>query len=240
MRRLLMDFQPVFMAGHSLRDFDASHWEKKVRPHVVPQTQATCSICGFVAEERRLIHADEVWVFPSPPRVVLADVRPLCTKCHEAKDFAQTLVLIAAGVRDKGREAEIRRHYCEINGCSERDFDAHFEAAEKTKRELEEQYGCNNIPEVDYGQWSRPRDKPRLTAAQQRTLRAAFEAHGEVMLANGRYYRRLNAAVRALQEIPLDQRDRHFREIESSLEPEDDFEMWPDHECPWDIKMMKD
>ena len=239
MRRLAMDFQPVFMSGHSLRRVDAYQWEQRVRPRVVPQTQATCSICGFVAEERHRIEADEVWAFSSPPHVTLVDVRPLCTRCHEAKDFAQTLVLITKGARDPKREAAIRTHYCEVNGCSETEFDADFAAAATVKRELEEKYGCNNVPEVDYGEWGRPKETPRLTAKEQRMLRDVFDIHGEVGF-GGRTYQRLNAAVRALQQIPIDQRAPLLSEIEDALNPDEEEDMWPGEECPWDLKMNKD
>ncbi|HEY0265558.1 MAG TPA: hypothetical protein VGC16_02330, partial [Rhizomicrobium sp.] len=83
-----MDFQPIFMAGYSLKDYDPSHWERYVRPKVVPAKEPKCQICDFTAKEKRsLIHADEVWEFPGAPRAVLIDVRPLCTRCHSAKDF---------------------------------------------------------------------------------------------------------------------------------------------------------
>lgn len=234
-----MDFQPVFMAGYSLKDHDASYWERRVRPRVVPQTQATCCTCGFVAEERRLIHADEVWEFSAPPYVALVDVRPLCTKCHEAKDFAQTLVLIAKGARDAEREVEIKRHYCEVNACSEAEFDADFDAAATKKRALEESYGCNNVPQVDYREWGRPKDTPRLSPRERGLVKAAFEIHGEVFVGT-RLHRNHSNAVRALQAMPLDQRTAIFNAIENSLDVDDDEDMWPDHECPWDIKMNRE
>lgn len=112
MRRLAMDFQPVFMSGHSLRLIDKVWWNRKVRPSVVAAEQAACAICAFAAQERRLIEADEVWAFPGSPRVELSDVRPLCTRCHEAKDFAVLLVLIASGIKRKERGDEVKKHYC--------------------------------------------------------------------------------------------------------------------------------
>ena len=239
MRRLTMEFQPVFMAGYSLKDHDSSHWERRVRPRAVPQTQATCRTCDFVAEERRLIPADEVWEFSSPPHVALVDLRPLCTRCHEAKDFAQTLVLIAKGARDAKREAEIKRHYCEVNACSEAEFDTDFAAAAATKRALEESYGCNSVPEVDCGDWGRPKDTPRLSSKERELVKAAFEIHGEVFVGE-RLHRNHSNAVRALQATPLDKRAAILSEIENLLDADDDEDMWPDHECPWDIKMNRE
>jgi|CXWL01.1.fsa_nt_gi hypothetical protein len=235
-----MDFQPVFMAGYALRLVDKIWWNRKVRPSAVAAESAACAICGFVAEERRLIEADEVWVFPGAPRVELVDVRGLCTRCHEAKDFAVLLVLIESGTKRKERADEIRRHYCQVNECTEGVFNADFEQASLIKRALEEAYGMNCQPVVDYGRWGRPADFPRLTRDEQRVLRKVFEIHDEVFV--GRRIRRTySSAVTAIQATPLDQRAAIFREIESDLDDEDgDFEMFPDHECPWDINMLKD
>jgi len=235
-----MDFQPAFMAGHALRLVDKIWWNNKVRPRVVAAESATCAICGFIAEKRQLIQADEVWAFPSAPRVVLVDVRGLCARCHEAKDFAMLLVLIERADKRKERADEITGHYCQVNGCTKEDFDADFEQALQAKRALEEAYGMNCHPVVDYGQWGRPADFPRLTRDEQQLLRNVFDTHDEVFV--GRRIRRTySSAVTAIQATPLDQRAAIFREIESNLDEDDgDFEMFPDHECPRDIKMLKD
>ncbi len=241
MRRLVMDFQPVFMSGHSLKDFDSSHWQRRVRPSVVPASQAACSICAFVAQERRLIHADEVWEFSDPPHVALVEVRRLCTRCHEAKDYSHLLILIESGVRNRQREAEIRRHYCEVNACTDEDFDADLVRALTTKRDIEERYGVNSRPLVDYGQWARPKETPRLTADQQQLLKRFFDDVGETLFIQGRRFSTYPSAVKTMQEIPLDKRAPFFAEFESALDVDDgEFEMFPDHECPWDIKMARD
>lgn len=235
-----MDFQPVFMTGYALRLVDKVWWNRKVRPSVVASECAACVICGFVAEERRLIEADEVWAFPGAPRVELVDVRGLCTRCHEAKDFAVLLVLIESRTKREERADEIRRHYCQVNECTEDDFNADFQRASQVKRALEEAYGMNGRPTVDYGRWGRPADFPRLTRDEQQLLRKVFEIQDEVFVGS-RMRRTYSSAVAAIQATPLDQRGAIFSEIESHLDEDDgNFEMFPDHECPWDIKMLKD
>jgi hypothetical protein len=235
-----MDFQPVFMTGNALRLVDKIWWNKKIRPSVVAAQSAACTICAFVAEERRLIEADEVWAFPGAPHVKLVDVRGLCTRCHEAKDFAVLLVLIERGIKRKERADEITRHYCQVNGCTEDDFNADIAQASQIKRALEEAYGVNCQPVVDYGRWGRPADFPRLNDNEQKILRKVFEIHDEVFVGN-RIRRSYSSAVTAIQGTRLDERAAIFREIESYLDEEEgDFEMFPDHECSWDIKMLKD
>lgn len=233
MRRLAMDFQPVFMTGYALRLVDKIWWNNKVRPSVVAAESATCATCGFVAEKRRLIEADEVWAFPGTPRVDLVDVRGLCTRCHEAKDFAVLLVLIESGTKRKQRADEIRRHYCQVNECTEDAFNADFEQASRVKRSLEETYGMNCQPVVAYGRWGRPADFPRLTRGEQQVLRKVFEIHDEVLVGK-RVRRTHSSAVTAIQALPLDQRATIFREIELYLDEDDgDFEILPDHVRPW-------
>lgn len=239
MRRLAMDFQPIFMSGQSLRRHDKTHWERKVRPSVVPAQHATCAVCSFVAEERRLIHADEVWAFPSAPHVTLVDVRPLCSRCHEAKDFSQLLDLIKDGTKQPQRAAEIRQHYCEVNGCKVDEFDGDFDRAFAIKRALEEEYGMNCSPAVDYGRWARSSEKPRLSEAERRLIRKVLDFRGEPIEIPGYTFKTYGSAVHKLQSVSVDQRPAIFAEIGSLLD-EEEFEMFPHHECPWDIKMAKD
>lgn len=244
MRQLAMDFQPIFMSGYSLIKQDPSHWQRKVRPSVVSAEQPTCSACSFVAiEQRRLIHADEVWVFASPPHVALVDVRPLCVRCHEAKDYSYLLDLIAYGDKPKLRDAEIRKHYCDVNACTNEEFDADFAQALATKRDVEERYGPNCRPVVDYGRWARSKEKPRLTPEELRLLRSFTDDLDEPVFIARRKFKNFGSAVRTMQSIPLSDRRAVFAEMESFLDRDDEdgeFEMFPDHECPWDIKMQRD
>jgi hypothetical protein len=101
-----------------------SHWENTVKPSVVPRKQPVCSVCGFVAETKGgFIHADEVWSFPEPPKVLLIDIRPLCIYCHEAKDFGDLLRCIREGKAKASMVSTVMEHYCRINACSRDEFD---------------------------------------------------------------------------------------------------------------------
>ena len=223
--RLAMEFQPAFMAGYALRKNDKSHWERKVRPSVVPATNATCSICGFVAEERRLIHADEVWTFPEPPKAMLVNVRALCTRCHDAKDYAGLLRRIRDGASNQRLAKTVRDHYCMINGCSDAEFEMDFQAAGQAVNDLETLYGMNLKPEIDYGRWARrtprptrsPRPpasrpaarrlppattpRPLLTPAEKYKLHEAFDRAGGPILIGSICLKSHKAAVRYLQSL---------------------------------------
>lgn len=224
-RRLAMDFQPIFMAGQSLKDRDPSHWERKIRPNIVPVTRPICSICAFVAEEKRsLIHLDEVWAFPGPPKVVLTDVRPLCTRCHDAKDYAHLLNRIRYGTVRQEREADIRNHYCNTNKCSEDEFQRDLEAAWATKITLEEKYGPNCRVDVDYGPWSRSKDKPRLSDDEKELVRKVCENLGEPIFILDRKFGTYRAAIRTLQSMSISQRTPVFEEFRDILDGHGDDE----------------
>jgi len=220
-----MDFQPVFMAGHSLQDRDPSHWEHKVQPIIVPADQPQCTICGFIAREQRsLIQADEVWQFPEPPNVVLVDVRPLCRRCHDAKDFSHLLDRIKSGAVPKEREAVVRRHYCDQNGCSEDEFREDLDLALAEKRAVERRYNRNCRPTVDYGRWDRPSERPRITDDEHQLLRRLFSFREEPILINEYTFSNYGSAVRTLQSIPLNQRGPVLAELRDHLDDEGDDE----------------
>jgi hypothetical protein len=211
------------MAGHSLQDYDRSHWERKVRPNAVAAIQPQCLICGFAAlEKRRLIEADEVWLFPGPPHVTLIDVRPLCTRCHAAKDYAQLLRLVRSGSASKRREEEIKAHYCAVNACSEEQFAMDFKVALSRQKEIEDRYNPNCRPVVDYGRWGRSPDKPRLSFSERAMLKHLFDSLVEPIFVDTYKFSNLRSAVRTLQSIPLAQRGIILAELTNHLTDEED------------------
>ena len=224
-RRLSMDFQPLFMAGLSLRKRDRSHWQSVVQPNVVPPKRPSCSVCGFVAETKRgLIHADEVWSFPGFPKVVLVDVRPLCVTCHEAKDYAELLRRILTGKASASRAANVMNRYCDLNGCSAGDFDEDVKAALGAKNHVEKlyQWGFNGGIEVDYGRWDRPAETPRLTDSEKRSMKNIFAHRDEPIVLGGGSLNSFAQAVKYLQSLPLGQRESVMSEIEEAVASERD------------------
>lgn len=214
-RRLQMDFQPPFMAGLSLRKADKSHWAGTVQKAVVPQERPVCSICGFVAKKRSLVHADEVWEFPGHPRVILADVRPLCVDCHEAKDYAELLRRVGLGKASASRSLRVIAHYCDVNGCSTSEFDADFKDALRRMQDLDRQYhwNLNKDLQVEYGRWDRPADKPRITRDQTRFLRELFQDREEPIFLGDRPLANFGAAVRHIQSLSVSERKACFSQM---------------------------
>jgi hypothetical protein len=221
MRRLQMDFQPMIMVGRSLRKVDKSHWTG-VQRTVVPVKDATCSVCGFVAEKRSLIHADEVWSFPEPPTVVLTDIRPLCVNCHEAKDYAELLRRVIQGKASASRSLLVIRHYCEVNNCSTDDFDSDFKAAREQCLEIEKRYGWNltTKPTIDYGQWDRSPKRPRLTDIEKAAVRKLYRDRDDEIVVNDRRLPTFGAAIRYLQSLTLDLRAQQIAAMQDAVNEE--------------------
>ena len=163
-RTLKMDFQPFFMAGRSLSRGHKGFFRNKVRPEIIPRDEPACSICGFKAAERRLIHADELWDFPGPPHVRLVEIRPLCVYCHDAKDYWHLLLRVQSGIAVARLAGVVQDHYCNVNSCTPDEFSEDYKLALTQKRKLEELYGngYDRVVEVDYGKWMPPQ---RLGAA---------------------------------------------------------------------------
>jgi hypothetical protein len=239
-----MDFQPVFMSGLSLGKRHKSFWQNKIRPSIVPHEAPTCSVCGFKAEERRLIHADEVWRFPGPPHASLINIRALCVYCHDAKDYGNLLLRIQWGVAAARLAGVVQKHYCKINGCTAEEFDADYKSALEIKHKLENSYGYNCAVEVDYGKWTpppRPPKLPSLTRRQRQLVRALYKGEAPVELdrngdpiGGGSWERddpivvrdrELNGfavAVKFLQSLPLEEREAVIEEMKQYVENEDD------------------
>lgn len=210
-----MDFQPIFMAGLSLRRLDRSQWSA-IRKMVVPAASPACAVCGFIAATKRsLIHADEVWAFPSPKLVILSDVRPLCVECHDAKDYADLLRRIMTGKASPSRSPSVIRHYCETNGCSLDDFDTDYRAALLRKQEIEQRYGWNIGRDVvvDFGRWDRPAERPRLSQAERAFVRTMYNDGYGPLVVGGQTLRTFGAAVRYIQALRLEDRPQLFDDL---------------------------
>ncbi|HVH76626.1 MAG TPA: hypothetical protein VM755_17045 [Stellaceae bacterium] len=260
--KLKMEFQPIFMAGHALGKKYKSHW-KKIRDRLVPKNCPTCSVCGFVARENRgLIHADEVWEFPGPPKALLTEVRPLCVYCHEAKDYYNLLIRMQNGIAAARLAGIVQEHYCKTNGCTEEEFSADFKAASAEKQRIEKLYGYNCAVEVSYGKWTPPERPPGLKIPERQAVRTLFVRESAIEydkagepIGGGTWYREdpikvrdreigtFSAAVRWLNSLPPEERAAAIQEMQDAAELADDYddgEYLPDHEFPQVTAMWRD
>ncbi|MGN1258798.1 MAG: HNH endonuclease [Christensenellales bacterium] len=75
-----------------------------------------CEICGFATDD---LDAHEVWDFDIKTKTqTLIDIVALCSKCHGVKHIRNSQRL--------GYEEDAKRHFINVNKCSELDYASHL------------------------------------------------------------------------------------------------------------------
>ena len=78
-----------------------------------------CQICGFVTDD---LDAHEVWEFNIEERTqTLKDIIGICSKCHGVKHIRNSQRL--------GYGEDAKKHFIDVNKCSELDYASHFAKA---------------------------------------------------------------------------------------------------------------
>jgi len=128
--KLAMDLVPRPLWGCNLRSPDAlgrKRW-RTLAAHIMEERGPACVVCGSTNDPR----AHEVWTYrerATTGTATLAGIEITCALCHYAHHFAQTERLHQEGVvSDEGLKA-IKGHFQEVNECSRRDFETHYDEA---------------------------------------------------------------------------------------------------------------
>lgn len=89
-----------------------------------------CQICGFETDK---LDAHEVWEFDIKKRTqTLKDIIAICSKCHGVKHIRNSQRL--------GYEEETKKHFIDVNKCSELDYATHLAQAQIGFEELNKIY----------------------------------------------------------------------------------------------------
>lgn len=91
-------------------------WDK-IRKEVYKKANYRCQICG----EDGVLHSHEVWRFELKKKIQrLVGIECLCEMCHNVKHFGRSKKVYSKSYVDR-----LIKHWCKINGKSERDFNAY-------------------------------------------------------------------------------------------------------------------
>jgi hypothetical protein len=148
--KLMMNLTPQFMSHVNIYSVAPEIWPA-IRKGLLRERGPVCEICGFVAQERRLIDAHEKFKYLANS-VLLIGIQLLCKRCHDCTHFDHLLRLETAGIRGQGRGELIVEHFCSINECSRTAFDEHYAASQLRRFELQERFGANiSLKQVRWG-----------------------------------------------------------------------------------------
>ena len=110
--KLTIGILPKGAWGNDLsKTLSAKDWNE-IKMNCYKKARHKCSICGFVTND---LDAHEVWEFDILSKTqILKDIIPICSKCHGVKHIKNSLRL--------GFEEKAKKHFIDVNNCSEFDF----------------------------------------------------------------------------------------------------------------------
>lgn len=101
-----------------------------IRGDVIDKNGKKCQICG---ETEGTMSLHEIWNYDDVNHVQKLDgFVLLCSMCHHVKHIGLAGILASQGKLDY---TEVIKHFCKVNGRSEKDFKRHIEEAFKIWRE---------------------------------------------------------------------------------------------------------
>lgn len=104
-------------------------WDK-IRSEIIEQKGRKCQICN---ETEGKMNLHEIWKYDDKNHIQkLEGFILLCEMCHHVKHIGLAGILANKGKLDYD---EVMKHFCRVNGCSEKDFKNHVDEAFKVWRE---------------------------------------------------------------------------------------------------------
>jgi 5-methylcytosine-specific restriction endonuclease McrA len=95
-----------------------------IRENIIRNNGKKCQICG---ETEGLMSLHEIWSYDDLKHVQKLDgFILLCSLCHNVKHIGLAGILAKQGKLDFNR---VIKHFCSVNGCSEKEFKEHVKDA---------------------------------------------------------------------------------------------------------------
>ena len=95
-----------------------------IRENIIRNNGKKCQICG---ETEGLMSLHEIWSYDDLKHVQKLDgFILLCSLCHNVKHIGLAGILAKQGKLDFNK---VNKHFCSVNGCSEKEFKEHVKDA---------------------------------------------------------------------------------------------------------------
>lgn len=112
-----------------------------LREGIIRENGRKCQICD---EAKGIMNLHEIWNYDDEKHIQKLDgFILLCRMCHHIKHIGLAGILANEGKLDYN---EVKRHFCKINNCSEREFEKHVNDAfavwrERSMHQWEQDFG---------------------------------------------------------------------------------------------------
>ena len=122
--RLTAELVPKTAWNKSLYRFLPSDVWNNLRNSIIRENGRKCQICG---ETKGAMQLHEIWNYDDVEHIQKLDgFILLCNMCHHVKHIGLAGILAEEGKLDYNA---VVRHFCKVNGCSEKEFEKHVEDA---------------------------------------------------------------------------------------------------------------
>lgn len=103
-----------------------------------------CEICSACDCE---VHCHEVWFYNDKKGLqILSGLLCVCKDCHDIKHWGRTVHMVHEGKYPGDTIPRLTKHFCQVNGCTERDFELHkIAVGELTQMRSKKKY------KIDFG-----------------------------------------------------------------------------------------
>lgn len=120
------------------RTLSKKDWDK-LRKKCYERANHKCAICGYVTDD---LDAHEVWDFDINTKTqTLIDIVALCSKCHGVKHIRNSQRL--------GYGENAKRHFMNVNNCSELEFASHLTKVQLDFEERNQIYRWKMVADLD-------------------------------------------------------------------------------------------
>lgn len=122
--KLEIELIPTKQWGKSLAQWlPKKEWDE-LRRKVYRRYNWTCQVCGIYGVQ---VHCHESWTYDDRKRIQkLVGLNCLCEDCHNIKHWGRTIKLLHEGTYTQDYVDKLRKHFCKVNRCTEKDMMKHI------------------------------------------------------------------------------------------------------------------